>query len=157
MMHLHEGKLDASGLRIGIILSKFNSFIGEKLLAGAQDAFSQLGGNEKDLHVFKVPGAYEIPGVARRLIQSGKYDALVTLGVVIQGQTPHFEYVAGNSAKAIMELSLEGSIPVIYGMVTTQNIEQAVDRAGAKMGNKGYDAVLAAVEMVSLYKTIPSK
>lgn len=156
-MHLHEGKLDASGLRIGIILSKFNSFIGEKLLAGAQDAFSQLGGNEKDLHVFKVPGAYEIPGVARRLIQSGKYDALVTLGVVIQGQTPHFEYVAGNSAKAIMELSLEGSIPVIYGMVTTQNIEQAVDRAGAKMGNKGYDAVLAAVEMVSLYKTIPSK
>lgn len=157
MMRLHEGKLNASGLKVGVILSKFNSFIGQKLLEGAQDAFLQLGGKDDDLEVFKVPGAYEIPGVARKLMKSKKYSALVCLGVVIQGQTPHFEYVAGNSAKAIMELSLEGEIPVIYGMVTTNDVEQAVDRAGAKMGNKGYDAVLAAVEMASLYQEIPAK
>ncbi len=156
-MRLHEGKLNASGLKVGVILSKFNSFIGQKLLEGAQDAFLQLGGKDDDLEVFKVPGAYEIPGVARKLMKSKKYSALVCLGVVIQGQTPHFEYVAGNSAKAIMELSLEGEIPVIYGMVTTNDVEQAVDRAGAKMGNKGYDAVLAAVEMASLYQEIPAK
>lgn len=157
MMVLYEGKLNASSLKVGVVLSKFNSFIGQKLLEGAQDAFSQLGGKEEWLEVYKVPGAYEIPGMARKLMKTEKFDAIICLGVVIQGQTPHFDYVAGNSAKAIMELSLEGKIPVIYGMVTTNDVEQAVDRAGAKMGNKGYDAILAAVEMANLYKDINKK
>ena len=117
-MKTYEGKLNAAGLKIGVVLGKFNSFIGDKLVDGAKDAFIQLGGKDEDMDVYRVPGAYEIAGVTRKLVNSGKYDALVCLGVIIQGETPHFEYVAGNSAKAIMELSAEGGIPVIYGIVT---------------------------------------
>ena len=153
-MRLLEGKLDAKGIRIAVVLSKFNSFISERLLEGAKDAFFQLNGDNEKLDVFKVPGAFEIAGAAKRLSDSGKYDAIVCLGVIIQGETPHFEYVAGNSAKVIMNLSASGQIPVIYGMVTTNDLEQAVNRAGVKMGNKGYSAVSAAVEMVNLYREI---
>ncbi|OHD54398.1 MAG: 6,7-dimethyl-8-ribityllumazine synthase [Spirochaetes bacterium GWF1_51_8] len=151
-MKTYEGKLNAAGLKIGVVLGKFNSFIGDKLVDGAKDAFIQLGGKDEDMDVYRVPGAYEIAGVTRKLVNSGKYDALVCLGVIIQGETPHFEYVAGNSAKAIMELSAEGGIPVIYGIVTAGGLEQAVDRAGVKMGNKGYSSLMTAVEMVNLYK-----
>lgn len=149
-----EGKLAAEGLKVAVVLSKFNAFIGERLLAGASDAFYQLGGDDKNMDVVRVPGAYEIAGVANRLMKAGKYDAIVCLGAIIQGETPHFEYVASNSAKAIMELSARGEIPVIYGIITANDLEQAIDRAGVKVGNKGYDAVTAAVEMVNLYRQI---
>jgi 6,7-dimethyl-8-ribityllumazine synthase len=153
-MNLFEGKLSAKGLRLAVVLSKFNSFIGTKLLDGAMDAFAQLGGNPEETDVFKVPGSYEIAGVAKRLMESKKYSAIVCLGVIIRGQTPHFEYVASNSAKAIIELSAQGKIPVVYGIITVDDLEQAIDRAGAKSGNKGYDAVMTAVEMVNLYSQI---
>jgi 6,7-dimethyl-8-ribityllumazine synthase len=153
-MKLFEGKLSAEGISLGIIVGKFNSFIGDKLIEGAKDAFLQLGGDENNIDVFKVPGSYEIPGVAKKLVDGKKYDAVICLGVIIQGETPHFEYVAGNNAKAIMELALAGPVPVIYGVITAGNLEEAIDRAGAKMGNKGYTSVMNAVEMVSLYKQI---
>jgi 6,7-dimethyl-8-ribityllumazine synthase len=151
-MKTYEGKLDAAGLKIGVILGKFNSFIGDKLVEGAKDAFYQLGGKDENIDVYRVPGAYEIAGVARKLLNAGKYDAIVCLGVIIQGETPHFDYVAGNSAKAIMELSSEGGNPVVYGIVTAGDLEQAIDRAGVKMGNKGYTSLMTAVEMANLYK-----
>ncbi len=153
-MNLYEGKLSAKGLKIAIIMSKFNSFIGDKLLDGARNAVVQLGGNDDSFDVFKVPGSYEIAGVARKLAASEKYQAIVCLGVIIRGQTPHFEYVASNSSKAIMELSAEGKIPVINGIITADDMEQAIDRAGTKSGNKGYDAIVSAVEMASLYSQI---
>lgn len=154
-MNSWEGKLSAAGLKLAVISGKFNSFIGDKLVEGARDAFFQLGGNDEDFSLFKVPGAYEIAGVAKRLVGGGKFDAVICLGVIIQGQTPHFEYVAGNSAKAIMNLSAEGTIPVVYGIITADDLEQAIDRAGVKVGNKGYDSVLTAVEMANLYKEMP--
>jgi 6,7-dimethyl-8-ribityllumazine synthase len=154
-MNFYEGKLSAKGLRVGIVLSKFNSFIGERLLEGAANAFEQLDGADKDLSVFKVPGSYEIAGVARRLVEGGKFDAVICLGAIIRGQTPHFDFVASNTSKAIMELSASGKIPVIFGVVTTDDVEQAIDRAGTKSGNKGYDAMMSAVEMAGLYRLIP--
>jgi 6,7-dimethyl-8-ribityllumazine synthase len=153
-MNLYEGKLNASGLKIALITAKYNSFIGDKLVDGAMDAFVQLGGAPENADVFKVPGSYEIAGVARKLLSAKKYSAIVCLGVIIRGQTPHFEYVASNSAKAIMEMSAEGQVPVIYGLITADDMEQAIDRAGTKSGNKGYDAVMSAVEMVNLYSQI---
>lgn len=153
-MNIREGKLDAKGLKVAVVFSKFNSFVGDKLIAGARDAFAQLGGTEDNLELFKVPGAYEIAGVVRKLTVGGKFDAVICLGVIIQGQTPHFEYVAGNSAKAIMELASEGKVPVIYGLITAGDLEQAVDRAGVKVGNKGYDAMMNAVEMANLYREL---
>jgi 6,7-dimethyl-8-ribityllumazine synthase len=156
-MNLFEGKLSAKGLRIAVITSKFNSFIGDKLVEGAKNAFIQLDGSQDDMDIYKVPGSYELAGVARRLHDAKKYHAIIALGVIIRGQTPHFEYVASNSAKAIMELSAEGLIPVIYGIITADDMEQAIDRAGTKSGNKGYDAVMSAVEMVSLYQQIKGK
>jgi 6,7-dimethyl-8-ribityllumazine synthase len=154
MMNLYEGKLNAAGLSIAVITAKYNSFIGDKLVEGAMDAFVQLGGASEKADVFKVPGCYEIAGVARKLLAKKKYDAIICLGVIIRGQTPHFEYVASNSAKAIMEMSAEGQVPVIYGLITADDMEQAIDRAGTKSGNKGYDAVMSAVEMVNLYSQI---
>lgn len=156
-MNLFEGKLSARGLKIAVVLAKFNSFIGERLLEGAENAFVQLEGDPNSIDVFKVPGSYEIGGAARRLLKTKKYDAIICLGVIIRGQTPHFEYVSSNSAKAIMELSAEGETPVIYGIITADDMEQAIDRAGTKSGNKGYDAVMSAVEMVNLYSKIDGK
>ncbi len=153
-MNFYEGKLSAREIKLAIVISKFNSFIGDRLLDGAHDAFYQLGGEEENLDVYKVPGSYEIPGMCRKLISLNKYDAIVCLGIIIRGQTPHFEYVASNSAKAIMELSSEGKIPVIYGIITADDMEQAIDRAGTKSGNRGYEAVVSAVEMVSLYSMV---
>lgn len=153
-MNIYEGKLSAKGIRLAVILSKFNSFVGDKLLDGAVNAFSQLGGDPDSLDVYKVPGSFEISGLCRKLLNTKKYNALVCLGVIIRGQTPHFEYIASNSAKSIMELSSEGTIPVIYGLITADDIDQAMDRAGTKSGNKGYNAVLSAVEMASIYSQI---
>lgn len=155
-MNYFEGKLSAKGLKLAVVLAKFNSFIGDKLLHGAENAFVQLEGESGNMDVFKVPGSYEIAGVAKKLLETKKYQAVVCLGVIIRGETPHFEYVASNSAKAIMELSASGEVPVIYGLITADDLDQAIDRAGTKSGNKGYDAVMAAVEMVNLYREIKS-
>lgn len=155
-MNFYEGKLNAKNLKIAIVYSKFNSFAGDKLIDGAKNAFIQLEGKEENLDVFKVPGSYETPGVVRKLLDK-EYDAIVCLGVIIRGDTPHFEYVASNSSKAIMELSAMGKIPVVYGLITADDLDQAIQRAGAKSGNKGYDAMMTAVEMANLYSQIDRK
>jgi len=153
-MNFYEGKLNAKNLKIAIVYSKFNSFVGERLIEGAENAFLQLEGKTENLDVFKVPGSYEIAGVVKKLLEKGGYDAIVCLGVIIRGDTPHFEYVASNSSKAIMELSAQGKIPVVYGLITADDVDQAIQRAGAKSGNKGYDAMITAVEMASLYSQL---
>lgn len=145
-----EGKLIATGIKVGIVASRFNEFITGKLLGGAEDAFLRHGGTADDLDVAWVPGAFEIPLVARKMASSGKYDAVVCLGAVIRGSTPHFDMVAGESVKGIAQAGLESGIPVIYGVLTTDTIEQAVERAGTKAGNKGFDAMTSAIEMVNL-------
>ncbi len=156
MMNFYEGKLTAKNLKIAIVYGKFNSFVGDRLIDGAKNAFIQLDGKEEDLDIFKVPGSYEIPGVVRKLIDKG-YDAIICLGVIIRGDTPHFEYVASNSSKAIMELSAMGKIPVVYGLITADDLDQAIQRSGAKSGNKGFDAMMTAVEMANLYSQINKK
>ncbi len=156
-MNFYEGKLSAKGLKVAIVYSKFNSFVGDKLIDGAKNAFLQLEGKEEDLDIFKVPGSYETPGVVRKLLEKSNYDAIVCLGVIIRGDTPHFEYVASNSSKAIMELSAMGKIPVVYGLITADDVDQAIQRAGTKSGNKGYDAMMTAIEMANLYNMINKK
>ena len=149
-----EGKISAQGLKFAIILSRFNSFIGDKLLEGALDAIVRHGGKDDDIHVFRVPGAFEVPQTAKKLVDTGKYDAVICLGAVIRGATPHFEYIAAESAKGVARLSLESTIPVAYGIITTDTIEQAIERAGSKSGNKGYDAAVTAIEMANLMETM---
>ena len=149
-----EGKLLASQLKIGVVASRFNEFITGKLLGGAQDSFVRPGGNADDLTVAWVPGAFEIPLIAQKMAQSGKYDAVVCLGAVIRGNTPHFDMVANESVKGIAQAGLQSGIPVIYGVLTTDSIEQAIERAGTKAGNKGFDAMTSAIEMVNLTKQL---
>ena len=147
-----EGKLIATGLRVGIVASRFNEFITGKLLGGAEDAFVRHGGNADDLEVAWVPGAFEIPLIAQKMAASKKYDAVVCVGAVIRGSTPHFDMVANESVKGIAQAGLQNGIPVIYGVLTTDTIEQAIERAGTKAGNKGFDAMTAAIEMANLAK-----
>ena len=149
-----EGKLIATGLRVGIVASRFNEFITGKLLGGAEDAFIRHGGNADDLEVAWVPGAFEIPLIAQKMAASGKYDAIVCVGAVIRGSTPHFDMVANESVKGIAHVGLQSGIPVIYGVLTTDSIEQAIERAGTKAGNKGFDAMTSAIEMVNLAKQL---
>lgn len=151
-MSVHEGKLNGSGIKVAIIVSRFNGFVTERLLSGAMDGLSRHGVSENDVDVFRCPGAFEIPSVAKRIIENKKHNAVICLGAVIRGETPHFDYVAGESARGVGELSLDSGIPVIYGILTTDTVEQAVDRAGGKSGNKGYDAAVSAIEMVNLFK-----
>lgn len=146
-----EGKINAQGLKFGIVVSRFNDFISDRLLAGALDALLRNGAEEKDIEVIKVPGAFEIPQVARKLALGKKYDALICLGAVIRGATPHFDYIAAEVSKGIAMIGLESEIPISFGVLTTDNLEQAIERAGTKAGNKGWDAALAAIEMVNLY------
>jgi 6,7-dimethyl-8-ribityllumazine synthase len=145
-----EGSLTAKGLKFAIVLSRFNNFIGERLLDGAVDAIVRHGGADDAIHVFRVPGAFEIPQITRRLADSGTYSAVICLGAVIRGATPHFEYIAAESAKGVAKISLESEIPISYGIITTDTIEQAIERAGSKSGNKGYDAAVTAIEMANL-------
>jgi 6,7-dimethyl-8-ribityllumazine synthase len=154
MPQVIEGRLDANGLRIGILVSRFNSFIGERLVEGATDALLRHGAKAEDLTVIRVPGAFEIPPVAKKMAASGHYDALVCLGAVIRGSTPHFEYVSAEVSKGIAAVSMEAGIPVTFGVLTTDTLEQAIERAGSKAGNKGFDAAMAAIEMANLYKAI---
>ena len=149
-----EGKLIASKMKIGVVASRFNEFITGKLLGGAEDAFVRHGGKADDLTVAWVPGAFEIPLVAQKMAQSGQYDAVVCLGAVIRGNTPHFDMVAGESVKGIAHVGMESGIPVIYGVLTTDSIEQAIERAGTKAGNKGFDAMTSAIEMVDLTRQL---
>jgi 6,7-dimethyl-8-ribityllumazine synthase len=149
-----EGKLEAKGLKCGLVVSRFNNFLTDKLVDGALDCLVRHGAAEADQTVAHVPGALEIPAVAARLAAGGKVDAIICLGAVVRGDTPHFDYVATESSKGIARLGLERDIPVIYGVITADTLEQAIERAGTKAGNKGWDAALAAIEMVNLYRAI---
>jgi len=149
-MQQFNGQLDAKGKRFAIVLARFNDFIGQKLLEGALDCIERHGGSRDDVTVVRVPGAFEIPLAAAKLADRGGHDAVLCLGAVIRGATPHFEYVASESAKGVAQVMLEKRIPVAYGILTTDTIEQAVERAGAKAGNKGWDAALSAIEMADL-------
>ena len=153
-MNLLEGKLLAEGQRIGIVAARFNEFITSKLLGGAIDAFVRHGGDEKLIDIAWVPGAFEVPLIAKKMAESQKYDAVVCLGAVIRGATPHFDMVANEATKGIANVGLQVGIPVIFGILTTDSIEQAVERAGTKAGNKGFDAMTTAIEMVNLIRTI---
>ncbi len=149
-----EGKLIAKGLKFGIVLSRFNNFISERLLEGALDALKRSGAEEEDCVVARVPGAFEIPLAAKKMAKSGRYDAIICLGCVIRGATPHFEYIATEVTKGIAHVSLESEAPISFGVLITDTIEQAIERAGTKVGNKGFDAAMSAIEMVNLMKEI---
>ncbi|MDD3225619.1 MAG: 6,7-dimethyl-8-ribityllumazine synthase [Clostridium sp.] len=153
-MKIYEGNLVAENLKIGIVAGRFNEFIVSKLLDGALDALKRHGCSEDDVEVAWVPGAYEIPLTAKKMAELNKYDAVICLGAVIRGATAHFEYVAGEVAKGIAQVSLKSEVPIIFGVLTTDNIEQAIERAGTKAGNKGYDAAVSAIEMANLLKNI---
>ncbi len=149
-----EGGLSAAGFRFGVVVSRFNDFITSRLTGGAVDALVRHGAAEDSIAVVKVPGAFEIPMAAKKLCESGNYDAVICLGAVIRGATPHFNYVAGEAARGVGALAREYPLPVLFGILTTDNIEQAIERAGAKTGNKGWETALAAIEMVNLYKKL---
>ncbi|HYQ60976.1 MAG TPA: 6,7-dimethyl-8-ribityllumazine synthase [Desulfatiglandales bacterium] len=149
-----EGKISAEGYRFGLIVSRFNEFISSKLVEGALDALKRHGATEEQLLLVKVPGAFEIPLVAKKLAESGKVDAVICLGAVIRGSTPHFDYVAAEVSKGIAVVALDTKVPVAFGVLTTDNLEQAIERAGTKSGNKGWDAAVAAMEMVNLFKQL---
>lgn len=151
-MNEYEGKLVSKGFKYALIVSRFNDFITGKLLEGAKDAVIRSGGDEQDYDVIRVPGCFEIPLTAKRAALTKKYDAVICLGAVIRGETPHFDYVAGEVTKGIAHLNLELSIPITYGIITADNTEQAVERAGNKMGNKGFEAARSAIELLNLFK-----
>jgi len=153
-MKVYEGNLLARNLRFGIVVSRFNDFIGERLVGGAVDALKRSGASEEDIDIYKVPGAFEIPLIAKKVAESGRYDAVICLGAVIRGSTPHFDYVANEVSKGIASVSLELDIPIAFGVLTTDTIEQAIERAGSKAGNKGWDAAMAAIEMANLAREL---
>jgi 6,7-dimethyl-8-ribityllumazine synthase len=157
MARVIEGKLNARGLKFGIVVSRFNDFICEHLLSGAMDVLIRNGAGDGDIEIFKVPGAFEIPQVARKVALSKRFDAVICLGAVIRGSTPHFEYIAAEVSKGVAMVGLEGEVPVSFGVLTTDNLEQAIERAGTKSGNKGWDAALSAIEMANLYREMKAK
>jgi 6,7-dimethyl-8-ribityllumazine synthase len=154
MPDIVEGQLSAEGLRFAIIVSRFNDFISSRLMEGALDALRRHGATEEQVFLVKVPGAFEVPFVAKKLAKSGSYDAVICLGAVIRGATPHFDYVAAEVSKGIANVALESDVPVTFGVLTTDNLEQAIERAGSKSGNKGYEAAMAAIEIVNLLKKL---
>jgi len=148
----HQGRLNAKGFRFALIASRWNDFITARLVEGALDALDRLGAGENSVEIYKVPGSFEIPLLALKVAESGKFDAVICLGTIIRGQTPHFEYIAGEVTKGIGQAGMQTGVPVVYGIVTADTLEQAIDRAGAKQGNKGFEAAMSAVELVNLYK-----
>lgn len=154
VMRVFEGKISGRGLRFAIVASKFNKLITDKLVSGAVDFLKQVETSEDDIDVFWVPGSFEIPVVVGRVLESGGYDAVICLGALIRGDTPHFEYIATHVTRTIMDLSIEHRVPVTFGIITANSVEEAIDRAGLKMGNKGIEAALAAVETVNLIRSI---
>ena len=149
-----EGKIVAKEMKFGLVASRFNDFICERLIGGAVDALKRAGADEKDIYLVRVPGSFEIPLTAKKLAKSGRFDAIICLGAVIRGSTPHFEYISSEVSKGIAAVSLETEIPVAFGVITTDTIEQAIERAGTKSGNKGWDAALSAIEMVDLFRKL---
>ena len=154
MVNVIEGDQNARGLRFGVVVSRFNDFITSNLLTGAMDVFSQYGVKEDDLKVLKVPGAFELPQAARKLCSIGNFDAIVCLGAVIRGETSHFDYICAEASRGVGQVGLEFNIPVLFGVLTTENLEQAVARSGSGPSNKGRETALAAVEMASLYRKL---
>jgi 6,7-dimethyl-8-ribityllumazine synthase len=149
-----EGDLSARELKFAIVIARFNGFITEKLLEGARDALRRSGADLSQVEVVRVPGAWELPAAAKPLASSGRFDAVIALGAVIRGDTPHFDYVAGNAASGLASVQAETGVPVVFGVITTNTVEQAIDRAGAKSGNKGFDAAMTAIEMANLLRQI---
>ena len=154
MSKIIEGKIVAKGMKFGLVASRFNDFICERLIGGAEDALRRAGADEKDISIVKVPGAFEIPLAAKKLAKSGKFDAVICLGAVIRGATPHFEYISAEVSKGIAVTALETEIPIAFGVITADTIEQAIERAGSKSGNKGWDAAISAIEMVDLLRKL---
>jgi len=153
-MKVIQGELEAKGLKFGVVVSRFNEFITARLLEGTEDALVRHGAKGDDIEVVRVPGSFEIPLLAKKLAASGKYDAIICLGTVIRGATPHFDYVAAEVSKGIAQASLDTGVPVAFGIITADTIEQAVERAGSKSGNKGWDAALSAIEMARVIKKL---
>lgn len=153
-MKVYEGSLVSTGIKVGIVAARFNEFIVSKLIDGAMDGLKRHGVKEEDIEIAWVPGAYEIPLIASKMAQSRKYDAVICLGAVIRGATTHYEYVCNEVAKGVATVSINADMPVIFGILTTENIEQAIERAGTKAGNKGFDSAVAAIEMVNLIREI---
>lgn len=151
---IYEGKLVAQNQKFAIVVGRFNEFIGSKLLGGAIDALKRHGADENNIDIAWVPGAFEIPLIAKKMANTGRYDAIICLGAVIRGSTPHFDYVSSEVTKGVAHVSLDSEIPVIFGVLTTDSIEQAIERAGTKAGNKGFEAAVTAIEMVNLIKEI---
>ena len=154
MPRVFEGQLSAAGLRFAIVVSRFNSFVTERLLGGAMDALTRTGASPDLIDVIKVPGSWEVPLVAGELARQHKYDAVICLSAVIRGETPHFDYVAAEAAKGVAHAAMETGVPVAFGVLTTNTLEQAIDRAGAKSGNKGFDAAMAAIEIANLMRQL---
>ena len=157
MSKVTEGQLDAKGLRFAILVARFNSFITERLLAGALDALKRHGCADSDIEIVKVPGSWEMPLICRELAAAKKHDAIICLGAVIRGDTPHFDYVAGEAAKGLSQVAADTGVPVAFGVLTCNTLEQAIDRAGAKGGNKGFDAAMTAIEMADLLRRLRQK
>ena len=154
MTKVLQGKMDASGKKFGIVAARFNEFITRKLVDGAIDALVRHGADEQAITVAWTPGAFEIPAIARKMAESAKYSAVICLGCVIRGGTPHFDYIAAEVSKGVAQVSMSAQLPVIFGVLTTENIEQAIERAGTKQGNKGADAAMSAIEMANLYQLL---
>ncbi|MEK7880636.1 MAG: 6,7-dimethyl-8-ribityllumazine synthase [Deltaproteobacteria bacterium] len=157
MPNVFEGNLSAKGLKAAIVVSRFNDFIGERLLEGAMDTLLRSGMDEKDIDVFKVPGTFEMPLVVKTLAQKKSHDAIICVGAIIRGSTPHFDFVAGEAAKGIAKASVESGVPIAFGVITADTIEQAIERAGTKSGNKGRDAALTAIEMANLLQSMKKR
>lgn len=153
-MRIYEGKLVAEGIKIGIVAGRFNEFITSRLISGAIDGLKRHGVNDSDISLCWVPGSFEIPMVAKKMAESGNFDAVICLGAVIRGATTHYDYVCAEVSKGIANVGLKTGVPIIFGVITTENIEQAIERAGTKSGNKGYDCALSAIEMVNLFREI---
>ena len=151
-MKIYQGKLQAKGLKIGLIVSRFNQFISDRLLEGALDALQKLGAEDKDLSIYKVPGSFEVPLMAKKLAQTGKVEGIICLGTLIRGDTPHFDFLSAEVTKGLAQISMEEGIPLAFGILTVENIEQGIERAGTKAGNKGYEAALSLVETINLIK-----
>ncbi len=154
MPKLIEGEISAKGITFAIVISRFNDFISQRLLDGALDALKRHGASDDQISIVKVPGAFEIPAMAKRLSLDGRFDSVICLGAVIRGATPHFEYISTQVARGIASVALESRIPVAFGIITSDTLEQAIERAGAKSGNRGWDAAVSAMEMVSLFKVL---